>query len=86
MVTLVTPGVVPVGTTEVRLTIGGANFSNNAVVVLSDGTQLQPVSVNGSQIVIVVPASRLAAPGSLQFRVLSPCAGFSNTATVRIGI
>ena len=80
----VTPGPVLVGGAQVRLTIVGSNFDNGAVAVLSDGTQLQPVSVNSSQMVILVPAGQIVTPGTLVVRVSNPCGGFSNTFAVGI--
>jgi hypothetical protein len=62
----------------------GSNFDNGAVAVLSDGTQLQPVSVNSSQMVILVPAGQIVTPGTLVVRVSNLCGGFSNTFAVGI--
>jgi hypothetical protein len=80
----VTPGSVLVAGTQVRLTIVGSNFDDGAFAVLSDGTQLQPESVNGSQMVIVVPAGQIVTPGTLFVRVSNPCGGFSNTFAVAV--
>jgi hypothetical protein len=82
-ITTVTP-VVLVSGAQVQLTIVGTNFAHNAVVVLSDGTQLQPVALNGSRMVVVVPANQIVTPSTLFVRVSSPCGGFSNTFAVRV--
>jgi IPT/TIG domain-containing protein len=83
-ITTVTPGSVLVGGAQVQITIIGTNFGNNAVVVLSDGTQLQPVTLNGSQMVVILPADHIVTPGTLIVSVSNPCGGFSNTIAVRV--
>jgi hypothetical protein len=83
-ITTVTPGSVLVGGAQVQLTIVGTNFGNNAVVVLSDGTQLQPLSLNGSRMVVILPADHIVNPGTLFVSVSNPCGGFSNTFAVRV--
>jgi hypothetical protein len=83
-ITTFTPATIPANSGSVPLTIHGSNFGRNAMVVLPDGTELRPVSVDSSQLVVVLPANVIVTPGTLVIVVTDPCTGFGANVAVRI--
>jgi hypothetical protein len=78
VVTAISPTSVSAGAPDTQLTVSGANFTSATTAVI--GTQaLSTHFVSAGQLLALVPASYLAAPGTVMIGAFTPGAGYSPT-------
>jgi len=73
------PQPIPAGTGDTTLTVVGANF-NNQTAILWNGSALATTPVSSSAVSVVVPAAKLAQPGTVQVQVQNGTAGETSVA------
>jgi hypothetical protein len=80
----VSPNTIAAGSPATEVAVTGKNFSNGTVLVLSDGTQLSPVSVTSSRMTFSFSALFFNGVGVIQFHLSDGCRGVSNSTSIAV--
>jgi len=73
------PQPIPAGTGDTAMTVQGANFTSETVILWNSST-LATTAISSSTLSVVVPAAKLAQPGTVQVQVQNGSAGTASLA------